>query len=83
MPSLMQRYGLKRIDLLKIDIEGAEAELFGDTCESWIDRVVTIVMELHEDRLPIGELERRMSRYGFSVRRSPKFHETGTVVISR
>jgi FkbM family methyltransferase len=36
----------QEIDLLKCDIEGAEAELFGD-CSTWIKRVRNIVVELH------------------------------------
>lgn len=34
------------IDLMKVDIEGAEQELFGD-CASWIGRVQALMIELH------------------------------------
>lgn len=34
------------IDLLKVDIEGAEEELFAD-CASWIGRVKTLLVECH------------------------------------
>lgn len=34
------------IDLLKCDIEGAEAELFAN-CEAWISRIRTLVVEVH------------------------------------
>ncbi|WP_210502846.1 FkbM family methyltransferase [Nocardioides xinjiangensis] len=37
---------LPSIDLLKVDIEGAEAELFAD-CAGWIDRVRWMVVECH------------------------------------
>jgi FkbM family methyltransferase len=36
----------EEIDLLKCDIEGAEAEVFGH-CHAWIRRVRVIVVELH------------------------------------
>jgi len=72
MPSLMQRCGIEQIDLLKMDIEGAEAALLGDDCEQWIGRVGCMVIEIH-DELPIDELERRMARHGFEVERSPDF----------
>jgi FkbM family methyltransferase len=36
------------IDLLKVDVEGAEREVFGD-CAGWIDRVRNIMIELHGD----------------------------------
>lgn len=40
-------YKIERIDVLKIDIEGAEREVFSDTT-SWIDKVDSIIIELHE-----------------------------------
>jgi FkbM family methyltransferase len=49
---IMQDYDLQRIDILKIDIEGAEREVFSDT-SSWIGKVDGIIIELHE-RLKSG-----------------------------
>ncbi len=48
---LMADHGLRRIDLFKIDIEGAEREVFSDAA-SWIHRVDAIVIELHERMKP-------------------------------
>lgn len=48
---LMDTYKLDRIDLLKVDIEGAEMEVFGDTA-AWIDRVDAVAIELHEALRP-------------------------------
>lgn len=45
--SLMQTYSFDRIDLLKIDIEGAEKEVFED-CSDWIDAVDVLMVELHD-----------------------------------
>lgn len=50
MQTLMLEAGLLGIDLLKIDIEGAEVEVFQDL--SWLDRVSRIVIELHERLRP-------------------------------
>ena len=50
--TLMEAHGLDRIDLLKVDIEGAEREVFADTT-GWIDRVDAIIVEEH-DRLKPG-----------------------------
>jgi FkbM family methyltransferase len=47
IPMLMERFGLERIDLLKVDIEGAETEVFGNGAREWIARVGCIVVELH------------------------------------
>lgn len=48
---LMDLYELERIDVLKIDIEGAEKEVFADT-SAWIERVDTLIVELHERNKP-------------------------------
>jgi FkbM family methyltransferase len=52
LDSVMRRHGISRIDVLKIDIEGAELEVF-DASASWIDKVDAIIVELH-DRLKPG-----------------------------
>jgi FkbM family methyltransferase len=44
---LMREYRLPRIDLLKVDIEGAEKEVFAASAE-WIDKVEVVVVELHD-----------------------------------
>ena len=49
---LARRYSLDRIDLLKIDIEGSEKEVFASS-SPWIDRVEAICLELH-DRFKSG-----------------------------
>lgn len=48
METLMRRYGIHEIDLLKIDIEGAEFELFNNTDLDWLRRVRVIMVETHE-----------------------------------
>ena len=48
---IMQDYQLSKIDILKIDIEGAEKEVFTDT-SAWIDSVNAIIIELHEGMKP-------------------------------
>lgn len=50
--SLMRIHGLERIDVLKVDIEGAEREVFADV-RGWIERVDALIVELHE-RLKSG-----------------------------
>ncbi len=44
---LIRDRGIDRIDLLKIDIEGAEREVFAEP-EAWIGKVDCIVAELHD-----------------------------------
>jgi len=47
IPSLLSLAGTKVIDLLKVDIEKGELELFSKGCETWIPSVRTICIELH------------------------------------
>lgn len=50
--SIMEKQGIEHIDILKIDIEGAEYEVFRDP-SSWIEKVDAIIIELH-DRIKPG-----------------------------
>jgi FkbM family methyltransferase len=52
LDTLMQEEGIDFIDILKVDIEGGEKELFSSP-ERWIDRVGAIMIELH-DRVKPG-----------------------------
>ncbi len=47
MTSLLSQLPAGRVDLLKIDIEGVERELFSDS-GAWIQQVSAIVIELHD-----------------------------------
>jgi FkbM family methyltransferase len=64
---LISRFGLSRIDLLKIDVEGSEIEVLGTSGE-WLDKVQTLVIELH-DRFRPGcraALDHAVSGRGFT-----------------
>lgn len=56
--------GRDRVDLLKMDIEGAEAVVFGRGHEAWIDRVGAMAVELHDDTTfgPATEIVSRATR---------------------
>ena len=45
--SLLAGSGFDRISILKVDVEGAEAVIFGENFAVWIGRCDTIVAELH------------------------------------
>lgn len=48
VPDLLKQAGIEgEVDLLKCDIEGAEAEVFG-ACRAWISRIRALVVEVHE-----------------------------------
>ena len=52
MERLISEYNIQTIDILKIDIEGAEKEVLEDI-SGWINKVRSIIIELHE-RMKIG-----------------------------
>lgn len=47
IPSLIEMSGFAQIDLLKIDIEGAEANIFSTDVSRWLGRVRNLCIELH------------------------------------
>jgi hypothetical protein len=49
--TIMKEQGIDHIDILKIDIEGAEREVFRDP-SSWIGKVDALIVELHEPMKP-------------------------------
>jgi len=48
---ILDRYDVPKISILKLDIEGAELEVFRNS-SSWIDRIDSLIIELHEDMKP-------------------------------
>lgn len=49
---IMLEQGITQVDILKIDIEGAESELFSKNFDKWLSKVWVIVIELHEHLSP-------------------------------
>jgi FkbM family methyltransferase len=47
--TLLERFGLEHVDVLKMDVEGAERIIFSENYESWVDRVGCFVIELHDE----------------------------------
>lgn len=50
LPTLMREVGIDQIDILKVDVEGAEREIFSN-CD-WIDKVRLLAIELHDRDTP-------------------------------
>ncbi len=48
----ISRLGAETVDLLKIDIEGAEIEVFNHAAPQWLRRVRALMIELHDGRRP-------------------------------
>ena len=45
--SLLSKSSFERISILKVDIEGSEAAVFGSNYEAWLPKVDNLVIELH------------------------------------
>jgi len=58
--------GAERIDLLKVDIEGAEEELFDD-CAEWIGNVELLLVECHAP-YKVSNLEAALKKAGVTFR---------------
>lgn len=48
IPALLEKMGWSRIGLLKMDIEGSESEVFGNSFEDWINLVDMFAIEVHD-----------------------------------
>jgi len=67
--TLLAASGMDAIDLLKIDIERSEAEVFSHNCAIWLPQVKNLVIELHD-----AECERiffqALSSFSYDLSRS-------------
>ncbi|MCW2282998.1 FkbM family methyltransferase [Rhodoblastus acidophilus] len=48
LSTLVEKAGFDHIDILKIDIEGAELELFSENPEPWLSKTGLLIIETHE-----------------------------------
>ena len=65
---LMQLMGVERLELLKVDIEGAEIAVLESGVDSWLRRVDVLLLETHGKEIE-GRLIPMLQREGFRVRR--------------
>jgi FkbM family methyltransferase len=64
LPSLLGELGVDEIDILKVDIEGAELELFSSDGLSWLPKVKLLIVETHERFRPGSDLAVRKAVAG-------------------
>lgn len=66
---ILMQFNMARIDILKIDIEGSEKELFEINFENWLPKVNMLIIELH-DHMRKGcskSFFKAMTTYDFSM----------------
>lgn len=66
MNKIIAHSGFERVDLLKVDIEGAEVELFKGNVD-WLQQVKTIAIEFHDNSRAECRFDDLMKEYGFRV----------------
>lgn len=69
LQDIVETYGLEVIDVLKIDIEGSEKEVFSANYENWLPKAKCLIIELH-DRKRKGcsqAVFSALGRYNFSM----------------
>jgi len=68
VPTLLEQYSIPRLDILKMDIEGAEEEIFSSNPERWLGQVDMLIIEIHGPRIR-SLISRVMVENGFSMKR--------------
>ena len=67
--NIMKQFSIDQIDILKIDIEGSEKELFESGYEYWLPKTKVLILEIH-DRMRVGcskSIFKALSNYNFST----------------
>jgi len=52
LDTLLKDSGLEKIDILKLDVEGAEKFIFSQNSKQWIEKTDIMVIELHDRIIP-------------------------------
>ena len=76
---IMERYGISYIDLLKVDIEGGEKEVFANG--HFIPRVGLVIVELHND-YQLNDFAADVANWGFRAI-APMDRSEGKMIIAR
>jgi len=85
--SLMEKFGLKTIDVLKIDIETSEKRVFLENYEIWLPKVRMIIIELHDWLEPgcstvfVEAIDKMFVNYSTSVKGENTIIENGNFSV--
>jgi FkbM family methyltransferase len=66
---IMEKFSLPRIDILKLDIEGSEKEVFSEGFETWLPKTRLLIVELHDEMKAgcSGSVFNAVNRYDFTT----------------
>jgi len=71
--TILQQYGADHIDILKMDIEGAERNVILNNSDSWLRRTSIIIVELHGSQIT-NECTSFLNKKGFTSSRYRSLH---------
>lgn len=80
IPSLMKQHSIPRLNILKMDIEGAEENVFAANSEGWLKNTDIIIIEFHGASNEV-KITSHLEQHGFRGRRFRSvwyFERTGT-----
>lgn len=88
LDSIIGRCDLTRVDLMKVDIEGAEVPLLLGASDQTLSNIGQITVEFHEShglisRADVTAVCRRMSRLGFDRHRFSLRHHGDVLFVNR
>lgn len=88
LSTLVERHGIAGIDVLKIDIEGAEIEVLDAAPDRLLRTITQITVEFHEfnglvRRADIERIRQRLDRLRFDCFRFPRRQYTDTLFLNR
>ena len=81
LTDLFEKYGLEKVDILKMDIEGAEKQVF-ESAGEWLDRVGWILIEIHAPSMTLAQLQEAVLPVGRRIYRKRSGSSPGWVDVS-
>jgi FkbM family methyltransferase len=68
--ALIDQYAINKLDILKIDIEGAEKDIFSKNADEWLPKVKYLLIELHDRFFPgcSASVFKALAKYNFSTK---------------
>ena len=69
IPEIFESFHVEEVDILKMDIEGAEKEIFEKGNTEWLEKVKVLIIELHDDIAPGTShfFFRKLTKYKFNL----------------
>jgi hypothetical protein len=67
LPTILRRFSIPRIDILKIDIEGAESAVLGEEALAWLPSIGMLIIEIHGPQA-MEMVSRTLAKAGFRMR---------------